>query len=384
MERQNRYTHGIFIILLFFAFVLLAAILKLTASVTIPLAIAMLVSLVFEPVLHKLKYKLHIPWAAGIVIVFVIVFVILAIVVSLLATSCKTIITVYPKYEEKFLLLYSRIADLFSLPFNEDNSLFENLWNQLEVKKFIQDFALSFSSKLIGYTKDFVMICLFALFFLLELRYIRQKIDYAATLVPSYNTDSSDAESTSGNDTVEKKERTPQKKQRMSAIIKDIIEQVTRYISLKFFISLLTGFLVFITALVLKLDFAIIWAFLAFVLNFIPNFGSILSVLGTSVFALVQFWPNPVRAILTAIIMTFINFMIGNVAEPRIQGKNLGLSPFVIIASLSLWGWLWGFAGLILGVPMTVIMKIVCENFSLLQPVAAILGDWPPSPKSRS
>lgn len=373
MERQNRYTHGIFIILLFFAFVLLAAILKLTASVTIPLAIAMLVSLVFEPVLYKLKHKLHIPWAAGIVIVFIIVFFILAAVTSLITTSCKTIITVYPRYEEKFLLLYSRIADLFSLPFDEENSLFENLWNQLEVKKFVQDFALSFSSKLITYTKDFVMIFLFSLFFLLELRYVRPKIDYAAELIPSTNMAATEDE---------QETQTIRKKKRISTIIKDIITQVTKYISVKFFISLLTGILVFITTVLLKLDFAIIWAFLAFVLNFIPNFGSILSVLGTSLFALVEFWPSPVRAILTAIFMTLINFLIGNVAEPRIQGKNLGLSPFVIIASLSLWGWLWGFAGLILGVPMTVIMKIICENFSLLKPVAVILGEWPPSQKS--
>lgn len=373
MDGQKRYAHGIFIILLFFAFVLLAAILKLTASVTIPLAIAMLVSLVFEPVLYKLKHKLHIPWAAGIVIVFIIVFFILAAVTSLITTSCKTIITVYPRYEEKFLLLYSRIADLFSLPFDEENSLFENLWNQLEVKKFVQDFALSFSSKLITYTKDFVMIFLFSLFFLLELRYVRPKIDYAAELIPSTNMAATEDE---------QETQTIRKKKRISTIIKDIITQVTKYISVKFFISLLTGILVFITTVLLKLDFAIIWAFLAFVLNFIPNFGSILSVLGTSLFALVEFWPSPVRAILTAIFMTLINFLIGNVAEPRIQGKNLGLSPFVIIASLSLWGWLWGFAGLILGVPMTVIMKIICENFSLLKPVAVILGEWPPSQKS--
>lgn len=373
MEGQNRYIHGIFIVLLFFAFALLAAILKLTASVTIPLSIAMLVSLVFEPVLHKFKYKLHIPWPAGIIIVFIIVFFILAVVISLLATSGKAIITVYPKYEEKFLLLYGKIADLFSLPFNEDNSLLENLWSQINVRKFIQDFALSFSTKLINYSKDFIMIFLFALFFLLELRYIRQKIDYAASLTPS------------SADSAEQGTKTPaEKKQRISAIIKDIIEQITSYVSIKFFISLLTGVLVFIMALILKLDFAIIWAFLAFVLNFIPNFGSIVSVIGTSVFAVLQFWPSPVKAILTAIIMTLINFLIGNVAEPRIQGRNLGLSPFVIIASLSLWGWLWGFAGLVLGVPMTVIMKIICDNFSILKPVGAILGDWPPSPKNKN
>ena len=75
--------------------------------------------------------------------------------------------------------------------------------------------------------------------------------------------------------------------------------------------------------------------------------------------------------------MTAINFTLGNIIEPRVQGKNLGLSPFIIIASLSVWGYIWGFVGLILAVPMMVTLKIVCENFSLLQPVSVIIGSFP-------
>jgi len=66
--------------------------------------------------------------------------------------------------------------------------------------------------------------------------------------------------------------------------------------------------------------------------------------------------------------MLAVNMILGNIVEPRVQGQNLGLSPFVILVSLSAWGWLWGFAGLVLAVPMTVIVKIVCENVPGLEP----------------
>ena len=165
---------------------------------------------------------------------------------------------------------------------------------------------------------------------------------------------------------------------RVSNIISDIIQQVTKYISVKFFISLLTGIFAYIGCVCVGLDFPIIWAFIAFVLNFIPNFGSIISVILTTVFAVLQFWPNPTKMIITLFFMTAINFCLGNIIEPRVQGKNLGLSPFIIIASLSVWGYIWGFVGLILAVPMMVTLKIICENFSLLQPVSVIIGSFPP------
>jgi predicted PurR-regulated permease PerM len=111
-------------------------------------------------------------------------------------------------------------------------------------------------------------------------------------------------------------------------------------------------------------------------MNFIPNLGSIVSWGGTTLFALVQFWPYPGSILATGIVMLAINFILGNAVEPKIQGDNLGLSPFVIVASLVGWGWLWGFAGLVLAVPMTVIIKIVCENVPMLEPVSILLGSY--------
>ena len=88
----------------------------------------------------------------------------------------------YPKYEERITFIYQTIAQLFQLPYDAENSLFVNLWSQLGVRKAVQDFALNFSTSLIGFMKDFVMVCLFAFFFMLELKYFRPKIECAFAL----------------------------------------------------------------------------------------------------------------------------------------------------------------------------------------------------------
>lgn len=374
MKKLTNFARPIFILLLFLCTIVGATVLKLTSSVLIPLTIAVLVSLVFEPVLNKLNKKFKIPWAIGIVIILIILMISISLIGTLLFNSVKTVLSMYPKYEERITFIYQNIAQLFQLPYDAENSLFANLWSQLGVRKAVQDFALNFSTSLIGFMKDFVMVCLFAFFFMLELKYFRPKIEYAFEVAKENATLQNNV-----NPEDEKKS-----KGRISGIITDIIQQVTKYVSVKFFISLLTAVLAYLGCLLVGLDFPIIWAFIAFVLNFIPNFGSIISVIGTTAFAVLQFWPNPGRMIIVLIFMTAINFCLGNIIEPRVQGKNLGLSPFVIIASLSMWGYIWGFVGLILAVPMMVTLKIICENFSILQPISIFIGNFPPESDAKA
>jgi predicted PurR-regulated permease PerM len=122
------------------------------------------------------------------------------------------------------------------------------------------------------------------------------------------------------------------------------------------------------------LEFALVWGFVQFILNFIPNIGSITAGVGVTLFALVQFWPEPGPIFTSALIMLGANMIIGNALEPKIMGDNLGLSPVVVLLSLMIWGWIWGFAGMILGVPMMVIIKILCENIPVLEPLSVLLG----------
>ncbi|OJF77620.1 MAG: AI-2E family transporter [Treponema sp. CETP13] len=351
MKKRTNFAKPMFVMMIILTIFALAAICKVTSEVLMPVTMAVLFSCVFEPIIILLKKKFHVPWGIGIFTIFVIVIVIVTALIMLLSTSIQAIAEAIPKYTQRLNVVYKTIASLFKLDYNPDLSIFSNLWQQMEVRQQIQNFVLTLSNSVISFFKVLGLIVLFSLFFLVEMRYLREKIEYAFG-----HTGSGEG--------------------RVSKMITAIIEQTTRYLSVKFTVSVVTGILVFICLTIIGIDFPIIWAFLAFVLNFIPTFGSIISVLLTSMFGVIQFFPQPGPMIAIFIIMVCTNFAIGNIVEPKIMGRNLGLSPFVIIVALTFWGWLWGFAGMIIGVPMMVILKIVCENVDFLEPVGILLGSY--------
>ncbi len=345
---QKNYSRHIFTILLTFAIILGGFLLKITQGVVLQVLIAVLLAFVFYPIVKKLNSSLKIPWILAVLIsvfVFVIIFLLLF---SILFASGSTIMENYPKYEEKFATLYNLIANTLKIEFDTEKTFFQNIWSQIKVREFIQSFALTTSTGVISFFKNFLTILLLMVFLLIELKNANLKIEAMFT----------------GN-----------KQKGVHRIVSKTIREVVNYLSIKFFISFATAVLVFVLLLAVRLDFAILWAFLAFVLNFIPTFGSIASVGITALFALIQFWPSPVAFFIVLIGMTAINFILGNIIEPRIEGKNLDISPFIILASLTFWGWMWGFIGMILAVPVMVVLKIVCENFKILHPIAILLGN---------
>jgi predicted PurR-regulated permease PerM len=109
-------------------------------------------------------------------------------------------------------------------------------------------------------------------------------------------------------------------------------------------------------------------------MNFIPTLGSIVTGVGISLFALIQFWPNPAPVILVVVVVLAVNMILGNILDPKIVGEHVGISPLMVMVSLAIWGYIWGFAGMVISVPMTVIIKIVCENIPILEPVSVLLG----------
>ncbi len=142
---------------------------------------------------------------------------------------------------------------------------------------------------------------------------------------------------------------------------KDITEQIQRYIATKFLISLLTGVVVGIVLWIFDIDFLIVWAVMAFFLNFIPNIGSIIAIILPTVMTLIQY-ESIGYTVLVAGIITFVQNIIGNIIEPKILGDKLGLNPLVILLSLLVWGYIWGIAGMFLSVPLTAVVKIIISN----------------------
>ncbi len=139
---------------------------------------------------------------------------------------------------------------------------------------------------------------------------------------------------------------------------KDIIEQIQQYISIKALISLVDG-IMFATVLgIFGVDFLVVWAVLAFLLNFIPNIGPSIAVLLASLMALVQFGSFG-EALLVAAILVAIQNLIGNIIEPKVLGNRLGINPMVILLSLLIWGYIWGIVGMFLAIPITAVIKII-------------------------
>jgi predicted PurR-regulated permease PerM len=137
--------------------------------------------------------------------------------------------------------------------------------------------------------------------------------------------------------------------------------------------SLVTGTCVAISLSIIGVDFPILWGALAFLLNFIPNIGSIIAAIPAVMLALVQY--GMTAGIITAVTYIVINVVIGNLIEPRLMGKNLGLSPLFVLVSLIFWGWVLGTAGMLLATPLTILFKIVFDSMEETQYFGLILGD---------
>lgn len=157
--------------------------------------------------------------------------------------------------------------------------------------------------------------------------------------------------------------------------LRHIRAEVQHYLGIKTLISLVTGSIVAAALALLGVDFPLLWGMLAFLLNYIPAFGSILAAIPPVLLAVVQFGPG--RALAVALLYITVNVTLGNVVEPHFMGRRLGLSTLVVFLSMVFWGWVWGPVGMLLSVPLTMILKIMLENTEDLRWLAVLLDAGP-------
>ena len=158
-------------------------------------------------------------------------------------------------------------------------------------------------------------------------------------------------------------------------IIDHINEAIRAYFKVKITVSLITAVASYVLMIAIGLDFAILWAFLIFLLNFIPNIGSLVATLFPSALALIQFENTFAPFLFVLIGVGAIQIIVGNLIEPKMMGSSLNISSLAVILSLSLWGTMWGITGMILCVPITVIMMIIFAQFPSTRPVAILLSE---------
>jgi AI-2 transport protein TqsA len=150
------------------------------------------------------------------------------------------------------------------------------------------------------------------------------------------------------------------------------IYDINRYMVIKTVISMTAGVLIGIWLWILGVDFPILWGFLAFLLHYVPNIGALIASVPAVSLALIQLGIGP--AALAASGYLSVNFILGNVVEPMLMGRRLGLSTLVVFLSLIFWGGLLGLIGVVLCIPLTMTLKFVCENNKSTQWIAVLLG----------
>ena len=151
-----------------------------------------------------------------------------------------------------------------------------------------------------------------------------------------------------------------------------LASSVNRYLVIKTWLSLITGVLAGVWCAIFGLDFAILWGVLAFLLNYVPNIGSIIAAVPPALLAVVQLGPGTAVFILLGYVL--INNVLGNVVEPRFMGQGLGLSTFAVVLSLIFWGWVLGPVGMLLSIPLTMSVKIAMEGNPSTRWMAVLLG----------
>ena len=150
------------------------------------------------------------------------------------------------------------------------------------------------------------------------------------------------------------------------------VNDIKHYVVIKTSMNLVAGILTAVWLSILGVDFPVLWGFLAFLLHFIPSVGSIVAAVPAVLLALVQLGGG--SAALTAAGYVVIGMILGNIVEPKIMGRRLGMSTLVVFVSLIVWGYLLGLVGALLCVPLTLTLKLACETSEHTRWIAVLLG----------
>lgn len=321
------------------AFVIIVAGMKAASTLLVPFLFSLFISIICFPPFFWLQRK-KVPKGVALIIIILGILIVGFLVGALIGTSINQFTNNLPTYEKILEEKTDIIVNWFTKMGIEIPS--EQLFSSFSLKEPLALMANLLKSVTNVLTKT-VLILMIVIFVLLE------AADFPGKLrVISQNPDKS-----IGN-------------------YLTINNNIKRYVFIKTLLSLSTGIFVFVWLLILKIDYALLWGMLAFLLNFIPNIGSIIAAIPAILLALIQY--GFVSAGLVTMGYLVINFIFGTLLEPKLMGEGLGLSTLVVFLSLIFWGWILGPFGMLLSVPLTMVAKIVLDNYQDTRWISILLG----------
>ena len=259
---------------------------------------------------------------------------------NLIGNNINDVVDAAPTYQQNLNNLINKVSKIIGL--SEVPSL-----GQIIDKINFRDLVSKFAAGAASIAANAGIIIIYVLFLLAEQRTFDRKL---VALFPEAN-----------------------QQNEVQILLHKIQSQIQTYVWIKTLMSFLTGGICYIILVIVGLDLALFWAFIIFLLNYIPTVGSLLGIALPSLLAIVQF-DTPVPFVFVIITLSVTQFFIGNLIEPRLMGRRLNLSPLVVIITLVVWSNIWGIAGALLCVPITVITMIVFSHFERTKVFAIILS----------
>lgn len=153
----------------------------------------------------------------------------------------------------------------------------------------------------------------------------------------------------------------------------EITGQIQRYLQVQVLTSALVGVLAWLGLLAIGLDNAAVWGVVAGVLNLVPYGGSLITAAASALVGFLQFGSLNM-ALAVAGVSLVIHTIVGNLVTPWLTSRTSRMSPVAVFVGLLAWGWLWGVWGLLLGIPILMIVKAICDRVDDLKPIGEFLG----------
>jgi AI-2 transport protein TqsA len=304
--------------------------------------LAIFLSFVLSPALDFMN-RLKIPKSVSLIFIIIFAFLVIYLLGLLFYSSGKAFASELPNYNQKISSILAPIQDQIQRIIPEWEPV--DWVGQLDVSK-IGGVFISSLGPFFAFMSNLFLVFIFLIFILAGRGNLKKKIRNCFD---------------------------DKRSLQIVDIIQNIDIQIQKYLFIKTVISFATGVFATVVLLIFGVDFAIVFGFFTFILNYIPNIGSIIATALPVAFAAFQFetlWP----AFLIFLILGSIQMTLGNFVEPRVMGQGLGLSTLVVLFFLFFWGWLWGIGGMILAVPTAAIIKIVCRNIPPLNFVAELMS----------
>ncbi|MEO6694056.1 MAG: AI-2E family transporter [Ignavibacteria bacterium] len=321
-------------------------VIKELSTILIPFALAIIIAFIFEPFFIWLKSK-RVPSGIAIALIIILIIIIANTASLLIVASVNSFSSNFTMYEVKFINFFDSTVNSLNIPYEDQQSLKENLkLTNLLKQGSITSFIAGFFTGFLGIFGDFVLILFYVIFILSEFGSIKERIKVAFSAERADN---------------------------IVKTLDTIFIEVRRYMSGKTIISLTLGILSGIVMWIFGVDFFFIWAFLIFVMHFIPNIGALIALTLPAIVMLFQF-DNVWTAVIVTVILVVLQNVVGNIVEPKVLGGKLNLSPLLLLLSLFFGGYIWGIVGMVLSVPIVSMMKIILSNFESTKPIAVLMS----------